>query len=284
MPETLTIQIADLVIALTGEIKKEYLEIPPAYQPFLRSGLPHLRLRLRRSFPDIPKSETVFDCPPIWSLSRRNGQSFLRILGDLGGLERTLVLGDNLESAELSLGNACSGAFDPFYGPTVELLMVHLLARGAGIIVHACGIGRHGLGLLFVGASGAGKSTLARMWAQDTGVTILSDDRIILRKRGGEFWAYGTPWHGEAAFVSPAGAKLERVFFLKQGEESCVAGVKGMDAVTRLVTCSFPPFWDPRGMAASLDFLAELAASVPCQELTFTPDRRAIELVEEVLG
>jgi hypothetical protein len=282
MPETLTIQIADLAIALTGDVKKEDLEIPSAYQPFVRSGPPHLRLQLRRSSPEIAESEKVFDCPPIWSLSRRNGQSFLRIFGDLCGLERTLVLGDNPQSAELFLGNASGASFDPFYGPTVELLIVHFLAKGSGIILHSCGISRNGMGLLFVGESGAGKSTLARMWSQETGVTILSDDRIVVRKRGEEFWAYGTPWHGEAAFASPAGAKLERVFFLKHGEENSVAAVTGMDAVTRLVTSSFPPFWDSRGTAFSLDFLAELAASVPCEELTFTPDRRAVELVKNL--
>lgn len=157
--------------------------------------------------------------------------------------------------------------------------MVHLLAAGAGIILHSCGLGRDGRGLLFVGESGAGKSTLARMWDQEEGVTILSDDRIIVRRRDGEFWAYGTPWHGEAAFSSPLGVKLDRMFFLRHGSENSLTECTEANAVARLLTCSFLPHWDAEGMAFSLEFLAELAAAVPCQELTFTPDRRAIELV-----
>jgi hypothetical protein len=53
-------------------------------------------------------------------------------------------------------------------------------------------------------------------------VDVLSDDRIILREnavRGesGQVVMYGTPWHGEAAFASPASAPLARILILEHG-------------------------------------------------------------------
>jgi len=156
------------------------------------------------------------------------------------------------------------------------------LAQSGGAIIHSCGIARSGSGILFVGESGAGKSTLARMWAEENGVDVLSDDRIIVRKKNHHFWMCGTPWHGDAPYSSPRGVRLERVFFLKHGQENSVEQIKGTDPVLHLLTCSFPPYWDPDGMAFSMDLFTELAAHVPCQELAFRPDRSAIEFVNRV--
>ena len=72
---------------------------------------------------------------------------------------------------------------DPLSTPLDELLYGALLARGRGAEIHGCGlIDAHGNGLLFAGRSGAGKTTMARLWQDVPGTTILSDDRIILRK------------------------------------------------------------------------------------------------------
>src|SRR3989449_11671129 len=99
----------------------------------------------------------------------------------------------------------------PLEYPLDELLLIHLLAAGRGVEVHACGVvAPNGQGYLFVGQSGAGKTTMARLWqkAQAGGIRILSDDRIILRKSNGTVWMYGTPWHGEAAMACAARAPL----------------------------------------------------------------------------
>ena len=94
----------------------------------------------------------------------------------------------------------------------MELLMINYLARGHGVIIHACGIDNNGIGMLFAGESGAGKSTLANLWNQEAGVAVLSDDRTLVRQIDGEWWLFGTPWHGEAKFGSRRGIKLEKSF------------------------------------------------------------------------
>jgi hypothetical protein len=284
MRQHLTLGIADISISIEDEGHTSGWAIPPEYRSFVLPGTPEVRLRLHRGAPDVMPAEAVFHCPPIWSLARRNGLSFVRIYGDLPGLERTLVLPDHLESADLYFCGVGPIGGDPFYGPTLELMLLNYLAQGRGAILHSCAVAREGRGLVFVGESGAGKSTLARLWAQEEGVTILSDDRAIVRKTGGTFRVYGTPWHGEAAVSSPLGVMLERIFFLRHGSENSLKECTEANAVARLLTCSFLPHWDAEGMTFSLEFLAELAAAVPCQELIFTPDRRAVELVEKLVG
>jgi hypothetical protein len=179
--------------------------------------------------------------------------------------------------------NRSSENLDDDFGPTIELLLMHYLAQARGIILHACGIVIEDKGILFVGESGAGKSTLARLWDQENGVDILSDDRIIVRKQGREFRVYGTPWHGEAAFGSPREARLERIFFLSHGQENSTKEMTGLDPVTRLLTCSFPPLWDPQGMEFALEFFSQIAAHVPFQELSFKPEKSVLALVKKII-
>ena len=195
---------------------------------------------------------------------------------EMPGLERTLTFDLPLETADLYLkGNST----DPFHGPAIELLMMHYLAQGYGLISHACGVVWEGKGFLFVGDSGAGKSTMARLWAGEKGVEVLSDDRTIMRKKGDEFWMYGTPWHGEGKFGSPGSAKVEKIFFIGHGEENTVRDVKGVDVAARLVACSFPPYWDPEGMDFTLGFVSDLAVKVGCRELSFRPDWSVVEFL-----
>ena len=284
MSGNLQITIGEVSISIEGDVQGGDEEIVPAYGPFIGPGKTDVRLRLHQGLPDTLVGKKAFDCPPIWSLYRENGNSVIKIYHQFSGLERTLVLPCSLEKADLYFADKSGRFIDPFYGPTMELLMVNYLAQGRGVIIHSCGIARNGRGSLFVGESGAGKSTLAKMWHQKDGVEVLSDDRTIVRKKGHQFWMYGTPWHGEAKFGSPGRVRLERIFFIRHGQNNSIKEINGIDPVSQLLTSSFPPYWDPQGMAFTLEVFTDLTARVPCQELVFKPERSAIDHVIEGLG
>ena len=200
----------------------------------------------------------------------------------MGDLRRTLFLPRPLNHADLYFAGDCTRFIDPYFGPTIELLLMHYLAQKRGVTLHACGVVLEDKGILFLGESGAGKSTLARMWDQENGVDILSDDRVIVRKQGPEFRVYGTPWHGEATFGSPREARLERIFFLRHGQKNSLKEMKGIDPLSHLLTCSFPPLWDSQAMEFILEFFSHLATKVPCQELSFRPEKSVLALVKKI--
>ncbi|MBT8331708.1 MAG: hypothetical protein KJP06_05200 [Deltaproteobacteria bacterium] len=271
--------IGDAVISIAGEFQNSRRRIQPNYRPFQKNGQTDITLQLHRESGLSLAGKKIFDSSPIWQLYRKNGTSVFKIFDAMPGLARTLVLPPELNRADLYFAEPSARFLDPFYGPTVELLMINYLARGRGVILHGCGIERGGKGYLFAGESGAGKSTLARLWDRQKGVAVLSDDRTIVRKKDGHYWMYGTPWHGEAKFGLPRGVKLEKIFFLRHASRNKIHEVAGASSVTQFLKCSFPPYWDAAGMEFAMQFFSELAASVPCQMLAFKPDKHVIGFI-----
>jgi hypothetical protein len=168
----------------------------------------------------------------------------------------------------------------PLEYPLDELAMMHRLALGEGVEVHALGLAdQDGSGYLFLGHSGAGKSTTARLWMDQPGVNLLSDDRIIIRKHDEKFWMYGTPWHGDAGVASPGRAPLSAIFMLEQSPANELSPLSSSKAAAELFARAFVPHYLKSGIQFTLGFLDQLTRSVPCSILRFTPTPSAVEAV-----
>jgi hypothetical protein len=110
-------------------------------------------------------------------------------------------------------------------------------------------------------------------------VHILSDDRIIVRERSGQMFMYGTPWHGEAAYASPASAPLSGIFVLEHGLGNAITRLSRSQAVSELFARSFVPFHRHEYVSSALDVLQRVADTVPCYRYAFEPDQRAVERI-----
>jgi hypothetical protein len=72
------------------------------------------------------------------------------------------------------------------------------------------------------------------------------------------------------------------VFFLRHGKKNACKAQSGAEAVSMLLTRSFPPFWDKEGMAFTIEFCQSLVSKIPCYELTFVPDAGMIDFVRNL--
>jgi hypothetical protein len=247
-----------------------------------------LGVRCGRLSADDP-GRLVFDSEMVWRLyDCGGGDRVFRFWSPTRGAlpYKELRIGNDYLEGEIVVNEACRDGelTDPLEYPLDELLVVHRLGRGLGCELHGCGIvDRDGSGWLFVGHSGAGKSTLARLWS-GRDVTVLSDDRIVVRPDGDGVRMYGTPWHGEAGFAVATSAPLAGVLVLEHGLDNRVEELSAVAAVAELMARAFVPYHDAEAVGTAVDVLTRVATSLPCCRFQFTPDDLAVRCLERWMG
>jgi len=232
-----------------------------------------------------PAREATFDSGGLWTVFHDGSDSVFYFATPYLGTApyKALAIDRDFRHGELLLSRACldsSRALYPLEYPLDELLMIHRLGRGEGVEMHAMGlVDEAGRGHLFLGHSGAGKSTTARLWQRESRALILSDDRIILRERGGRIWMHGTPWHGDAGIASPQAAPLHRAYLIEHGSKTELVGVSKGRATAEFLARCFVPHYSADSMAFTLEFLERVAHQTPCFAFKFLPDKSAVEAI-----
>ena len=245
-----------------------------------------------------PTGKLLFDSGSVWKLyddaSGADGDMIFDFASPVISPDpyKRLHADHDFREALLLLNRSCfpEGSYcNPLEYPLDELVVIHRLGRERGVEVHAAGLydvdlreaGRGGF--LFIGHSGAGKSTTSRLWRERRNVTILSDDRIILRKpllqNDGQVWMHGTPWHGEAAYAAAEKSKIDKLFILEHAPANRITQLRGSQAVGELMARSFLPFYDGPSLESTMAFLEEIVETIPCYRLEFLPDSSAVEAV-----
>lgn len=288
MSGTLALDIAGIGISLASSEIDLPIAADGAASKFVGEG-PPIEVRVRAGWGDPvepPPEDLVFDSGKgLWRLYREGrSRRFVFTSPMFGALPyQTARFNEDFTEGEVVVRREVFAQRLPLYPlhyPLDELLMVHLLARGRGVEIHGSGVvDADGRGTLFAGQSGAGKTTMARLWLTEPDVTILSDERVILRKEGDDVWMYGTPWHGDGHIANQGRARLERVMFLRHASDNAIRRVSATDAIARLFSCGFTPFHDRDGLDFSLRFLEQIARRCQCAELGFVPDRSAVDFL-----
>jgi len=316
----LRLSIADITISLLSNDPELKLGLNGTMKKFLiDEARPDVTMEARWS--DLSKEiegTKVFDSGTLWKLYSYNGRYVFSLTSPLLGSTpyKVAEVSSDFSRGEVLLHRPFFDTAQPIYPleyPLDELLFINFLSLGGGVEIHACGvIDSLGRGHLFAGQSGAGKTTMAKLWQDEAGITVLSDDRIVLRKMQkqtithnekskrliipchletlkqvqgditdyGQIWMYGTPWHGDAGLASPARAPLRRVYFLTHGKKNELIPLRTTESLARLFACSFPPFYNPEALDFTLSFLEGVIKAMPCCELKFVPDERVVKFIQ----
>jgi hypothetical protein len=169
------------------------------------------------------------------------------------------------------------------YKPLDELLLLDRLSRSRGLLLHSAAIATAGGGLLLTGVSGAGKTTISRACAKRPGVTVLSDERAVVRPVAGGWVVDGTPFPGEGLFMARVTVPLRGVVLLEKADEDRLERMSSARAMALLYRCNFAAFWRPDCERAALDAITRLVSEVPTYRLLNRLGGDAPSLLTELL-
>lgn len=286
-PKESTIGIAGIGISFLFDRNLSEFGVKDINNELITDNSAEIRLRVHHGhLPEIKGRENIFDSGSTWALYRSEGKYVLQDDSMESDLlpETIIILEPDLKSGNVYIRNNTLNrdfSTDLLGYPLNQVLMIILLSLSKGVLLHACGIVDRGYGYLFLGNSTHGKSTIAKLWSEN-GATILNDDRMIVKEKDGQFWMYGTPWHGDFKELSLKGLPIRKIFFLGRGEKNSAVPRKSVEAVSMLLTRSFPPLWDQKGMDYTLGLLDRMASKLPCYELDFLPDKKIIDFVRKL--
>jgi len=80
----------------------------------------------------------------------------------------------------------------PRFNDFFRMVFAFMLHHHSGLLIHASVLVQNNRSFVFVGPEGAGKSTV-RLRSQN--MVCLGDDTAIIRKKGAQFYAYGSPFY-----------------------------------------------------------------------------------------
>jgi hypothetical protein len=282
--------IAKIIFSVKADEEAPSFDIPEIYQQFrIEDGMePDFSVNIKGGeFPEW-QGELIFKSGGPWNLWRLSDDRIAISFHSTGRSEpyQVALIDSDFTQADTWLQpdiyEETPGYF-PFTYPLDEVLAVNLLSLGRGVEIHSCGVSDVSGGILFPGVSGVGKSTMSKLWIEEEGVVVLSDDRIIITEQDGGFWMHGTPWHGDAGIADPGGVPLKTIFFLHHDESNNASKLSPGQAASRLVARSFPTFWNRDGMDFTTGLAADVATSIPAYEMGFKPDKAAVDYVRGLL-
>jgi len=266
----------------------------PFYQDFVFDGKADINLRVHCDhLPEYSQDEVIFDgeMEGYWKLCRDHSRHIIEVYDTMSHKKSKVCLmepdflggeiyiepeSERLHQPRRKRSKTAFWSLPGLMQPLAELLLVNLLAKKEGIMVHGLGINDKGIGMAFLGGSGTGKSTLAEFYKSEEGVNILSDEHIIIRKEKDGFWLYGTPWPGTAMAASSESVPLNHIFFI---EHTAANKILAQGTISDFLPLLFLPFWHREGMRLILEFCEELIKSKNCEKMGFIKDRSVIDFI-----
>ena len=190
---------------------------------------------------------------------------------------------DEMIRYELELGEDIHGyPHKRYICESVAILRVicDYIINRSGFFLH-CSCLRYGNdAIIFTAPSGTGKSTHASLWRKHFGdeVTMINDDKPLVREKDGGFVIYGTPWNGKHNLGANISAPIKAIVFLQQAPQNHAEAISPIDALTLILQQTVMPS-DKAQLSKLMDMLGRLVETVPMYRLGCTISDEAVTTI-----
>ncbi len=146
-----------------------------------------------------------------------------------------------------------------------------------GFFLHCSCLEYEGGAYIFTAKSGTGKSTHSRLWREvfNDKVTMINDDKPIVRLIDDKFYIYGTPWNGKHSLSNNVKAEIKAIYYLYQAKENNTNKCEPIMAISKLLSQTVLP--DDKGsMDNLLSMLEKLVSKTPVFDLYCNISQEAV--------
>lgn len=137
--------------------------------------------------------------------------------------------------------------------------------------------------ILFSGVSGAGKSTQADLWYKYRNSRMLNGDRTILQWSNEELIGYGSPYAGSSKCYIDDSSRISAIVFPEKKNFCKVRKLDRGTAFRRIFSGLTVNSWNVEFVEFACSMAEKIVKLIPCYELSCTPDKNAVEVLEKVL-
>ena len=135
-------------------------------------------------------------------------------------------------------------------------------------LFHGSALAIDGRAYLFTAPSGTGKSTHTSLWRREWGdaVTVVNDDKPLLRVTEERVFVCGTPWDGKHRLSTNCQVPLAAICLLKRGQTNSIRQITSVEAYPTLLSQTYRPR-DGEDMAKTLALLDRAVRQVKLYEM-----------------
>ena len=153
-----------------------------------------------------------------------------------------------------------------------------------GFLMHGSALAIDGKAYLFCAPSGTGKSTHTRLWREVFGdrVTMINDDKPVILKKEGVFYACGTPWSGKHDLDTNISVPLGGIILLARGEDNQIEKTSPGHLLGLLFNQIFRP-QDNEAYLNTIDLVDEMLSCCPLYKLSCTISQDAPRVAYQAL-
>lgn len=239
------------------------------------------------SFPSASrKAECLFEGRDHWSIYRQENQYRLEIVDSLTKKKDRIAVVDRDFSKAVIYVQKKKWHTQRLLRPLIEIILMNYLAHKTGLLVHGAAIRDHDRGYVFIGPSGAGKTTISQFWAQKEGdYAVLGDERIVLRRETGGWFAYGTPWPGLGFTVASDRVPIDAVYLIRHGKKRHqILEAPRPILFHEIFSQVFSSFWDRSSLDAISESCGQLIQEVPVYQLPFLKQPDVTDFIQKSQG
>lgn len=154
-----------------------------------------------------------------------------------------------------------------------------------GMFFHSSSLMLDNEAYVFTAPSGTGKSTHTALWRKHFGsrVTMINDDKPIIRKLDGRFYICGTPWMGKSDIGNNVKAPIKAVYIIERSTDNFAKKISVGQYFNQVLEATLIPT-DRENMSKLLDLLDGLFSDVPLYLLKCNKEIDAVKAAYEAVN